>query len=135
MRRPNYLLSVVAILTSVVVFLVPFAFILLTSFKDRTQAAELDFSWPRDFQFAQNLQAVIESRDYLLIIAFINSTILTVSSVAIMVILSAMVAWTLQRRASRWNSLVNGLVLSGLIMPPAVVPTIWVLQKIGLFRA
>ena len=133
-RRPNYLLSVVAILVSVVVFLVPFAFILLTSFKDRTQAAELDFSWPRNFQFVDNLMAVIEARDYLLIIAFINSTILTVASVTIMVVLAAMVAWTLQRRSSRWNPLVNILVLSGLIMPPAVVPTIWVLQRIGLFR-
>ena len=25
-------------------------------------------------------------------------------------------------------------MLSGLIIPPAVVPTIWVLQKLGLFR-
>ena len=36
--------------------------------------------------------------------------------------------------ASRWNGLVNFLVLSGLIIPPAVVPTIWVLQKLGLFK-
>lgn len=134
MTRPRWLLSAFAILASVVVFLVPFAFILLTSFMDRTQAAELTFAWPRNFQFVENLQAVIEARDYLLIIAFINSTILTVASVTIMVVLSAMVAWTLQRRSSRWSSLVNGLVLAGLIMPPAVVPTIWVLQRLGLFR-
>jgi raffinose/stachyose/melibiose transport system permease protein len=49
-------------------------------------------------------------------------------------VLSAMVAYVLQRRKSRWNGLVNFLVLAGLIMPPAVVPTIWVLQKLGLFR-
>ncbi|HWD82781.1 MAG TPA: carbohydrate ABC transporter permease, partial [Kribbella sp.] len=28
----------------------------------------------------------------------------------------------------------NFLVLAGLIIPPAVVPTIWVLQKLGLFK-
>ncbi|MFG1609642.1 carbohydrate ABC transporter permease [Actinoplanes sp. NPDC049265] len=133
-KKPNYLVSAAAILASVVVFLVPFAFILLTSFMDRGQASELTFAWPRQFQFVDNLMAVIEARDYLLIIAFINSTILTVASVTIMVILSAMVAWTLQRRAGRWNPLVNILVLAGLIMPPAVVPTIWVLQRLGLFR-
>ena len=70
----------------------------------------------------------------MLIIAFINSTILTVASVAIMVVLAAMVAFVLQRRKSRWTALVNFLVLSGLIIPPAVVPTIWVLQGLGLFR-
>jgi len=39
-----------------------------------------------------------------------------------------------QRRQSRWNRLIDLLVLSGLIIPPAVVPTIWVLQKLGIFR-
>ncbi|GAA3961627.1 hypothetical protein Aau02nite_56630 [Amorphoplanes auranticolor] len=56
------------------------------------------------------------------------------ASVAIMTVTSAMVAYVLQRRRSRWNGFVNFLVLSGLIIPPAVVPTIWVLQRLGLFR-
>ena len=50
-----------------------------------------------------------------------------------MVVLSAMVAFVLQRRRNKWTALVNGLVLSGLIIPPAVVPTIWVLEGLGLF--
>ncbi len=82
----------------------------------------------------QNFQDVISARDYMLVIAFINSTILTVASVAILVVLSAMVAYILQRRKSRWTTVVNFLVLAGLIIPPAVVPTIWVLQAMGLFR-
>jgi raffinose/stachyose/melibiose transport system permease protein len=82
----------------------------------------------------QNFVAVIEARDYMLIIAFINSTILTVASVTLMVVFGAMVAFVLQRRRGWWTGLVNFLVLSGLIIPPAVVPTIWVLQKLGLFR-
>jgi raffinose/stachyose/melibiose transport system permease protein len=133
-RRPNYLLSVVAILASLVIFVVPFIFVLLTAMKSRQESAQLDFSWPTQFQFVQNFVDVVQARDYLLIIAFINSTILTVSSVAILVITSAMVAYVLQRRSSRWNGLINLLVLSGLIIPPAVVPTIWVLQRLGLFR-
>jgi raffinose/stachyose/melibiose transport system permease protein len=132
--RTNYLLSAVAILASLVIFVIPFIFIVLTAVKDRREAAELDFTWPQNFQFVQNLIDVFQARDYLLIIAYINSTILTVSSVAIMAITSAMVAYVLQRRRSRWNGFINFLVLSGLIIPPAVVPTIWVLQRLGLFR-
>ncbi|MCM4077745.1 carbohydrate ABC transporter permease [Paractinoplanes hotanensis] len=132
--RKNLVLSVVAILLSVVVFLVPFAFIVLTAVKSRQEASRLDFSWPTQFHFVQNFVDVVQARDYMLIIAFINSTILTVASVAILVVLSAMVAFVLQRRRTRWTGLVNFLVLSGLIIPPAVVPTIWVLQKLGLFR-
>ncbi|MEV6492567.1 carbohydrate ABC transporter permease [Actinoplanes sp. NPDC051633] len=131
--RKNYWLSALAIVLSFIVFVVPFLFMVLTALKDRGQASELDFSWPTNLQFVQNFQEVIEARDYMLIIAFINSIILTVASVAILVVLSAMVAYVLQRRKSRWNGLINFLVLAGLIMPPAIVPTIWVLQALGLF--
>ncbi len=135
MRGPrNLVLSAVAIVASAVVFLVPFAFIVLTAVKDRQQAALLDFSWPDQFRFVQNFTEVVEARDYMLVIAFINSTILTVTSVTAMVVIAAMVAFVLQRRRTRWTPLVNLLVLSGLIIPPAVVPTIWVLQGLGLFR-
>jgi raffinose/stachyose/melibiose transport system permease protein len=126
--------GVIAILLSVIVFLVPFGFILLTAVKDREQAARLDFSWPRQLAFVENFIAVVEARDYMLITAFVNSTILTVGSVSIMVVLAAMVGWVLQRRVTRWTGFINFLVLSGLIIPPAVVPTIWVLQRLGLFK-
>jgi raffinose/stachyose/melibiose transport system permease protein len=133
-RRTNWWLSALAILAFTVVFLVPFAFIVLTAVKDRQQAALLSFSWPTHLQLVENLKEVLEARDYLLIIAFINSTVLTVASVTIMVILASIVAFVLQRRASRWNGLINFLILSGLIIPPAVVPTIWVLQSLHLFK-
>jgi len=134
MPRKNFALSFLAIVLSVIVFLVPFAFILLTAIKDQQQASLLDFSWPHQFRLVQNFIDVVQARDYMLIIAFINSTILTVCSVTAMVVLAAMVAFVLQRRQSRWTGVVNFLVLSGLIIPPAVVPTIWVLQGLGLFR-
>lgn len=132
--RPNYLLSVLALVVSTVVFLVPFAFIALTAVKDTAQSAELNFSWPAQFQFMQNFLDVVKARDYMLIIAFFNSAVLTVISVTIMVVFAAMAAFVLQRTTSRWNGVINFLVLSGLIIPPAVVPTIWVLRGLGLFR-
>lgn len=126
-------LGLVAVLVSLVVFVVPFAFIVLTAAMDAQQASELRFAWPENFQFVQNMIDVIQARDFILVIAFINSTVLTVASVSIMVVLGAMVAFVLQRRITRWTGMINFLVLSGLIIPPAVVPTIWVLQGLGLF--
>jgi raffinose/stachyose/melibiose transport system permease protein len=133
-RTVERLVGSVAVVVSIVVFVVPFAFIALTAVKDRQQATLLDFSWPENFRLVENFNEVIAARDYMVIIAFINSTILTVASVTIMVVLAAMVAFVLQRRPGRWSGFVNFLVLSGLIIPPAVVPTIWVLQGLGLFR-
>jgi len=130
----RYGLGGIAILVSGVLFLVPFAFIVLTAAKDQQESARLEFSWPSNFRLVQNFKDVLATRDYMVVIAFINSTILTVASVAILVVLAAMVAFILQRRRSRWNIPINMLVLAGLIIPPAVVPTIWVLQELGLFK-
>jgi raffinose/stachyose/melibiose transport system permease protein len=133
-HRKGVVLGSVSLLVAAVLFVVPFVFILLTALKDRQEANLLKFTWPSHIAFLDNLREVIAARDYQLVVAFINSTILTVSSVAIMVIIAAMVGFVLQRRPSRWSGYVNFLVLAGLIIPPAVVPTIWVLQGLGLFR-
>ncbi|WP_154795424.1 carbohydrate ABC transporter permease [Occultella kanbiaonis] len=128
------LTGAIAVLVSIVVFLVPFAFIILTAAKSAPQASLLDLSLPTEWLLWQNLVDVMQTRDYMLVRAFVNSTVLTVTSVVLMVVMAAMVGYVLQRRSSRWNPLVNFLVLAGLIVPPAVVPTIWVLQTIGLFK-
>lgn len=129
------MIGIVAIIISAVIFLVPFAFLVLMSFKTVEEASFLDFSWPREgIVFWDNVIQVFQTNDYMLVTAFINSSILTVSSVAIMVVVSAMIGWVVARRQSKWNNVVNLLVLAGLIVPPAVVPTIWVLQGLGLFK-
>ena len=127
-------IGVAAIVLSAIFFLVPFLFSFVIASMDRTQANQLQFTWPQPFVLLENVREALAARDYLMVIAFINSIILTVVSVAALVILSAMVAYIWQRRASRWSPVVNILVLAGLIVPPAIVPTIWVLQTLGLFR-
>ncbi|MCU1509075.1 MAG: binding-protein-dependent transport system inner rane component [Glaciihabitans sp.] len=125
--------GIVAILVSIPVFLVPFAFIILTAMKGKLDAADLGFTWPKKIELWDNIVGVVQARDGQALVAFINSTVLTVASVTLLVILASMVAFVLQRRPSRWNGLINFLVLSGLIIPPAVVPTITVLQGLQLF--
>ncbi|MCR6670348.1 carbohydrate ABC transporter permease [Devosia ginsengisoli] len=129
----RYWLGAVAILASGVVFLVPFAFIILTTFKDQKQSALRDFSWPDGNHLWSNILEVVTTRNWMLLTAFINSTILTVASVTLLVIFAAMVGFVLQRRKTRFNGLIEFLILAGLMIPPAVVPTIWLLQGIGLF--
>jgi raffinose/stachyose/melibiose transport system permease protein len=133
-RARRYVVGGVAILASIVVFIVPFAFIVLMAFKNRKDASLRGFSLPTEWHIWDNFMEVISTRDYMLVTAFINSIILTVASVVIMVVLGAMVGFVLQRRPSRWTPIVNFFVLMGLIVPPAVVPTIWVLQSLGLFK-
>ena len=113
----------------------PFAFIFLIASKTVTQANLLQFSWPQPFALLDNLAAGrpgprlpdghrLHQQHH---------------------------PHRRQRRRSghprapwsptsgsaaggRLGPVVNILVLAGLIVPPAVVPTIWVLQKVGLFK-
>jgi len=133
-RRLGWVIGIIAVIASVVIFLIPFAFILVTAAKTTQEAADLDFTWPTTWQLWDNVKNVLTVRQFVVLRAFINSTTLTVFSVALMVVLSAMIGFVLQRRSSRWNGLVNFLILAGLVIPPAVVPTIWVLQELGLFK-
>jgi len=134
-RRPRDIVSgVVAVLVSIVVFLVPFAFIVVNALKDVVESSDRSFALPTTWHLWDNLVEVLSTRDYMLVTAFINSILLTVGSVTLLVVFGAMVGFVLQRRPSRWTNIINFFVLAGLIIPPAVVPTIWVLQGLDLFK-
>ncbi len=128
------MVSALTLILFVIVFVVPFLLVLVNAVKDRQEASQLNLALPTSFHLVENLREVFQARNYMLVTAMVNSTILTVASVTGMVIVAAMVGFVLQRRASRINGFVNAAVLMGLIVPPAVVPTIWVLQSIGLFK-
>jgi raffinose/stachyose/melibiose transport system permease protein len=128
-------LEVGALAIAVVVFVIPFLFILVTAAKDQFDAGQLAFTLPTSWSVVDNVKQVLTDNDGLLVIAFKNSTILTVVSVAILVVFCSMVAFVLQRRPGKVANSVGLLMLSGLIIPPAIVPTIWVLQKLNLFKS
>ncbi len=134
-RTRAWIVGLIAIVVSIVVFVIPFVFILFTASKTSTEAADFRLAPPTQWVLWQNIQDVFRTDDYVVLRAFINSTTLTVVSVAIMVVFAAMTGYVLQRRRSRINAVVNFFVLAGLIVPPAVVPTVWVLQRLGLYKS
>lgn len=127
-------MDVVSLVVIGIIFVVPFVFIVLTAAKPRPEAALFQFSWPSEFLLLENIREVLEFGDGRMFLALWNSTILTVGSVTLIVLLSAFVAFVMQRRKDRVASVVSSIMLAGLIIPPAVVPTIFVLQQIGLYK-
>ncbi|HEV7293014.1 MAG TPA: carbohydrate ABC transporter permease [Devosia sp.] len=125
--------GVFALVFAILIFVVPFVFIALQALKDQRQSARLDFTWPTSFHLWENVVEVVTTRNWMLVTAFVNSSILTVASVTLLVVFAAMVGFVLSRRKTRWNPLIEFLILAGLMIPPAVVPTIWLLQELKLF--
>jgi raffinose/stachyose/melibiose transport system permease protein len=134
MTRRQLYTGIVSLALASVIFILPFVFIFVTAAKTKQDASRLTFSWPVEWQLWENFLQVLQTRNYLLLLAYFNSTVITVFAVTLLVLFGAMVGYILQRRPSHWNKVIYGFVLAGLMIPPAVVPTIWVLQSIGMFK-
>ena len=127
-------LDAVSLIIISIVYVVPFIFIFLTASKTRPEAALFQFSWPSEFQLIENLREVMAFGDYRMFRALWNSTILTVGSVTLIVLIAALVAFVMQRRGDRVASVASSIILAGLIIPPSVVPTIFLLQWLGIYK-
>jgi raffinose/stachyose/melibiose transport system permease protein len=128
-------LDLLALAVVIVVFVIPFAFVFVTAMKTRKEAAFLQLSWPSDWNGIENFKEVWRARDNILLTAYKNSLFITVVSVAGLVVVSSMVGYVLQRRNDRIAKVATACLLAGLIVPPAVVPTIYVLQQVNLFKS
>ena len=59
---------------------------------------------------------------------------LTVGSVTLIVLFAALVAYVMQRRNDRLAGAINSILFAGLVLPAAVVPTIFFLQWLGIYK-
>lgn len=126
--------EILAIILSLVIFGVPFYFVLVNASKDTKESSLLNMELPSSFQLLENIQAVMAAQNGMIVRAFFNSMMITGFSIAILILVGAMAGYVLQRRTSKMSPFFNFLILAGLIIPPAIVPTIWVLDGIGLFK-
>ena len=132
-RVRAWTVGIIAIIVSIVVFIVPFVFVVLQASKSPADASTLAFSWPKQWQFLAEppRRARDERRTHLACLPQQRDPDRNVRR-------ShghsrGHDGYVLARRKTKWNWIVNFFVLAGLIVPPAVVPTIWVLQHLHLF--
>ncbi len=118
----------------IVVFGAPLLFVVLNAGMDAPQAAEMRMALPESPQYFNNLSEVIQARDGMVIRAFYNSTAITVSSIVILIVVGAMSGMVLERKKGRAVGPIMLIVLAGLMVPPAVVPSIRLLQILGIFK-
>ncbi|UUZ86329.1 carbohydrate ABC transporter permease [Paenibacillus sp. P26] len=133
-KLKQFLIEASAVLATVVLFWVPFYFVIVNAIKDKQESSLLSLAWPKSIHLWENIVEVIKARNYMLLTAFFNSTVLTVLSIAGLILVCSMAAFVMQRRTDRATPWINFFVLAGLIIPPAIVPTIWVLDGLGLFK-
>ena len=132
-KRKAWFWGFVALAVAVVVFVLPFAFIFLTAGKSAPEALLLKFDAPTKWQLWENVRDVVSANNFMLPRAFFNSITLTVVSVICQVILSSMAAYIIDRRPGKVSKFASGLLLAGLMIPPAIVPTILLMQSMKIY--
>ena len=136
MNRKN-LRSILATAAGVIagffIFVIPFLFMLVNSLKDRKSANKLSISLPETIHL-ENFAEVIREQNYMLLRAYKNSFILAFFFFFLLILFSSMAGYVLQRRSDRRMSAASALILAGLMVPPAIMPTIWVLQTLGIYK-
>ncbi len=126
----------ICMLVSSLVIVIPLLVVLFGSFKTSSEAARYNFR-PPDVWLFDNYRQVIEKAH--LWLAMKNSTLITVSVVAVTSLVCALGAFIIGRRKDRLSRFLGTFFSLGLIVPMCVVPTILLLNllhinntKIGL---
>ncbi len=125
--------DVLGIVFAFLIFIVPILFMFVNSLKDRKEANLLNMSLPTEFLWS-NYVEVFKANDYQILTAYKNSLTLVIGSVIILILTCSMSGYVLQRRGDRFSRVVNSVITAGLMVPAAILPTIWLLQGIGLYK-
>lgn len=120
MRRAKYAITSIAAFILSLFVIAPFGVILLNSFKTKKEAAEMGLALPTQWNIIENYRTVMETG---VLRAFRNSCIVTLLSVCLIIMLSAMAAYVLQRRKTKLTSRLTSFFIIGLIIPGQIIPT------------
>lgn len=136
MRRTftRLIIESTAVIAALVIFGVPVFYVISNAGKTAAAAAEMNIAFPETTQYVKNFVDVIAASNYMLVRAFFNSTVITTCSILLLLAVSSTAGFVMERRKGGPISFINFLVLAGLMIPPAVVPTIWLLKSLGLYK-
>lgn len=123
-----------SLVLAVVLYGIPFVFIIFNSLKTRRNAGLMRLSFPDPIQF-KNYAEVFTQNDYIVVRSFYNSIVITALSILILTVVCSLAGFVLQRRKGKPTNVVNILFLAGLMLPPTILPTIWVMDFLGIYRS
>ncbi|RDY29137.1 carbohydrate ABC transporter permease [Romboutsia weinsteinii] len=126
-------ISKIAIYTACLVMsflvLLPLYLVLLNSFKTVPESAVVGLSMPEKFMFENYPYVIKEGK---LLRAFLNSVLITGSTVFITVIFGSLAAFIIARRNDKLTKFAGNYFILGLIAPIALIPEVAIIKALGL---
>ena len=123
--------EIVGFIISLIV-IIPFLLILINSMKDKKEANRLQFSFHGATfrQMIDNYKTVFEEANMLQ--SFANSLAVTLLSVLVIVLCSSLAAYVTVRRKTAGIRFMDNFIIAGLTLPMAMIPTYYMLSKMGM---
>ena len=131
LQRPSRIFQPLAVLLTMIFSLgVPFWVIVVTAGKSAVEARQPNLALPSQWEFGKNISSTFSEGN--MGVASLGSLLLLIPSVFGVLLLGAMASWVLARRKTRGLSIAYTIGISGVIVPPAIVPIVLLLKQIGL---
>lgn len=111
-------------------FVLPLWLVVVTSLKPFGEAITLSVELPQTWAAAENYGAMIDKGHY--VRSFMNSLLVASVSITTTLTVGSLCAWAFGRSKSRAMYALYLVSISSVLIPPAIVPTIFVMRAIGL---
>lgn len=128
-RKNNIIIEIIMWILSILV-IYPLAMVVITSLKSASESGDLNVNLPKKLMFGNYYTVFVEGK---LLKSLINSSIITISSVVLIIFLSSILAYVIMRNRTRINRLIHKLLIFGIILPFAPLPTIKILQTLHIY--
>ena len=105
-----------------ILFMMPFVIVVLNSMRTNAEIINSPVGWPEDAgNLFLNVKSVWENPTFNFLSALRDSVIITVLSLGIISICSAMAAWVLVRNKTRWSNFLFMMYVAAMVIPFQVV--------------
>lgn len=108
----------------------PLLMVVMTSFKEKREANRLSITLPREWLF-ENYQTILETGNVLQ--GLFNSIVVSACAVFIVLATASMLSYAIVRRDTKLCRMIDKLLTFGIIAPFAAMPTMILLQEIGIY--
>jgi len=116
--RPWRLVGEIIVFAALMIFLIPFFLVVVNSAKTSKDILFDTLGWPADWnQLGANIAQIFGNHTVHYANAFLDSVVITVLSLVVIVVFSAMCAWALVRTRSVWATIVFFLFVAAMVIP------------------
>jgi raffinose/stachyose/melibiose transport system permease protein len=131
LRRPWTVARHVALVLFALPWVVlPLWMVVVNSFKTEGESQTLNLDLPGKWAVGDNFRTVVDDGNYLT--GLLNSLLITVPAIAVVLLLGSAAAWAFARTQRRWLKAAYYLTTLSILLPPAIVPSIYMLRELGI---